>query len=486
MGNYIIYGAAAIGDLAKKSLEKHGIRVIGYIDKRAFEIKNYNELPVWDADGVPQEYKKKNTVLFIGVKNVFEHEQIARMLVQKGFEYIIYKPHNVLLGHGTNEENQIAEIYDMLFDTESSVSNFKLPKCQAGNSRRLYDFALMQEEDNQVVVYIPAEFIATNNYQTGGMVKWGNVNILSFFTHIDFFRSFENYEDASPQPYLKEYCEYTAKLQNKIIITKGWQDNVIKNRAQIYEKMSEAMNLDKDFFARNAPTAEWNSEKYIFNLTSGKHRSTFLAAKGMKYIPIKISSKDYQRFYHKEELLETYELWMQSKREIAIAHPVFYRDPGNRDRGEYAFISWFARFYGKRFFYEKGRIDFSGVKILDLSDDLGNLARFLGRLGCDIERAVVPERLELQLNRLFYASVRYCSFQLESVEKYDIVIVDEFSSKMIMENIAQYNEIIIRSCGKDTIDRACEFLKLVRKKKINIWYEGMEVKESYLLGSIEE
>ena len=47
---YILYGAASIGNIAKGTLEKCGVEIIGYIDKRAHEIASYNGLPVWEMD----------------------------------------------------------------------------------------------------------------------------------------------------------------------------------------------------------------------------------------------------------------------------------------------------------------------------------------------------------------------------------------------------------------------------------------------------
>ena len=46
MKHFIIYGAASIGNLAKNALEKCNAKIIGYIDKRAFELESFNQLPV--------------------------------------------------------------------------------------------------------------------------------------------------------------------------------------------------------------------------------------------------------------------------------------------------------------------------------------------------------------------------------------------------------------------------------------------------------
>ncbi len=486
MKKFIIYGAAAIGNIAKGSLEKSGGQILGYIDKRAYELETYNQLPVWSVDDVPELYVSDEVMVFVGVKNVYEHEKIFRILKKRGFRYIVYKPYSVLLGHGTKEEELISNAYDMLFQASAETAKIELPVCTINEQKSLHDYALLNESDTKVTAYIPAEFICTNNYLQGGMMKWGNINILSFFTHIDFFRFLDHREDASPQAYLEEYCVYTAGLQKKIVVTDAWKENVIKNRTQIYEKMSESMNLDSDYFIRNAPEAVWNDERKIFNLTSGKHRSTFLAAKGVKYIPLKISKADYYKFYHKDEVLRVKELLIALDDDIMIPHPCFYRDDRSADKSAYAFLLWFARYYGRKNFYKYGKVMFQYMKIMDWSDDLGYLARFLTRLGCEVRRFTCPTELEKQLNQLFYASLTYKSDDNSLYEKCDICIIDEHRVDKILPFQNQYENLIIKCCTKDRIEDICNIMDRKVILKVTEQYEHLELKGTYLLGHREE
>lgn len=486
MKSCIIYGAAAIGDLVKVSLEKCGFPIIGYMDKRAFELKSYNELPVWSVESVPEQYITEDTFVFVAVKNVFEHERIVKLLIKRGFRYIVYKPYGVLMGHGTREEECISHIYDMLFQAMPEAQCMEVPDCTAGERSFLHDYALLKDFGEEIIAYIPAEFICTNNYSQGGMVKWGNINILAFFTHIDFFRFLDNREDASLQAYLEEYCEYTARLQKKITITDAWKDNVIKNRSQIYEKMSESMNLDADFFVRNAPEAVWNDERHIFNLTSGKHRSTFLAAKGMKYIPLKIKKEDYHKFFNKEEAVKVKELLSVIEEDIIIPHPCFYRDVRSVDKGEYILLSWFARFYGRQSFYKYEKVRFQQMKIMDWSNDFGNFARFLARLGCEVHRFIDPSELEKQLNNLFYSSLFYEAGKDSVKTHYDIGIMDGNKVQNILLYKEQCENFIIKNCSKDRTEAICSSMNFRIALKINERYEGLEMKGTYLLTREEE
>lgn len=428
--NYILYGAASIGNIAKKTLESMGLKVIGYIDQRAYELPIYNGLPVWGLDQIPSVYINSETVVFISVKNVFEHEKIAETLYRIGFRYIIYKPYDVLLGYGSEQENIINEMYDNMF---SGNLHFQvdLPAYQIREERELRDFGIICDDNGSVVVNIPAELIYTNDYQNTEMEKWGNLCILAFFTHINFFRFLSGDILADPRDYLQEYCVFTAQLQKVIEVTDAWKSNVINNRIQIYEQMKAAMDLDPNFFVRNAAEAVWNERKGYFNLISGKHRAAFQAAMGKKYLPLRITKEDYEKFLNISEVRNVVRLLYNSTQEITIPHPFFYRGIQIRDKGEYNFFSWFARFYARKIFFGKGKADFAELKILDYTNDFGNFSRFCLRMGCKVRRVCDLHPLEKQLNILFKVStIEYIDHIVENTG--NIVVVEESKLDEVM------------------------------------------------------
>lgn len=154
MKKCILYGAASIGNLAKKSLEKCGFEILGYIDKRAFEMSSYNELPVWGLDNVPTEYVNSNTIIYIAVKNVFEHERIVLDLAERGFSSIVYKPYNVLIGIGSAEEERISAIYDKLFEGKFK-ENFNTFDLHIRKENILHDYGMVHRDCDMITAYIP-------------------------------------------------------------------------------------------------------------------------------------------------------------------------------------------------------------------------------------------------------------------------------------------------------------------------------------------
>lgn len=451
-----LYGAASIGIIVYNNLIKNEIKINGFIDKRAKEIKSFCGLPVYE---LTDPKISRTDIVYLSVKNVFEHEEIKNLLAKEGYQYIIYKPYNSLLGTGTKEENELAILYDELF--QGSLSNQNQLVCinelQDGGT---HDYAIVKEAENSVVVNIPVEFIYTNDYpKASSMEKWGNIPIQSLFTHINFFRYLNGDNTCTPEMYLKEYCEYTAKIQNSIQITTAWKNNVLRNRTQIFEQMKESLELDPEFFYRNAASAEWNSRGY-FNLTSGKHRTTFLAALGRRYVPVNISKKDYELFRN-DIAVDSVKVCLKSRKNkyVYIPHPYFYRGDHNRDDGTSLFVQWFMRSIGEKLYNKYGKVNFSELKVLDMTNDAGYTARYLIRCGCDVYRDIVPDELECSLNSLFQCEIKY-----KNCEEPMIVIAEGNHcdiEMLLTDKLNQDTVILLRNVSK----RNQEYLSSNRIKR---------------------
>ncbi len=406
MRDIILYGAASIGGLVFEKLKNNSDwNVLGFIDKRAEEIKCYCDLPVWNLKE-SASHCTENTVIFLAVKNVYEHEIIAgEIFGELGCNLIVYKPYVTLLGCGSDRDIILAKIYDLIFDG-MSIDGYKIPAYEDVGSD-LYDYAICEKTDDYIVVYIPVEYVFTNVYY-GQMEKWGDINVASFYTHIGFFRYNMGYDDGDYKCYLRDYCEFTARISGKIKITDAWKDNVIRNRIQIYEQMREASEIDPAFFIRNAATAEWNKQKKHFNLTSGKHRATFLAAMRRRYIPLRISCLDYKEYLNEKMVASVSTLLRKHKYDNVIPHPFFYRGAYTSDNGRYDILLFLLYLFGKRMASICGKVDLNRVYVIDMLDDEGEYARFLQCVGCDVCRIKInPDEFEVALNDLMHSNITY-------------------------------------------------------------------------------
>lgn len=460
MKKYVLYGAAAIGELAEKSITSVGDKVIGYLDRRAFELTEYNGFPVYAPDEIPVEISCCEVIVFIAVKNVFEHEKIARKLYDRGYKIVVYKPYKTLIGAGTEEERKLAEIYDNIFAGKEVDEEEVIYYGSNKINNELFDYAKISEKNERITAYIPIEFIYTNNYNAGGMQKWGNIPIAALFTHINFFKSLDGDPLVEPEDYLEEYCVYTAILQGKIKVTDAWKANVIENRTQIYEQMRDAQDLDPLFFIRNAAMATWNQEKGYFNLTSGKHRCTFLAARGAKYIPLNISKNDYKIFSRKSRIEELIKNINVSKINCIIPNPFFYRNIYVEDRGAHDFFMEITREYAHESYREHGKVDFSKYVLFDMSNDYGYTARYFTRMGMKVYRnRQETGSAEKKLNSLFDQKIEYSEIQNVCPQ---ILVTDLCSlDNMELYDFRNIDEIILRGVEQGEVNRI--------KKKYNIF-----------------
>lgn len=420
----ILYGAASIGSIMKQYLELTGYSIEGFLDKRGYEISDYLGKPVWMIDKIPSELNKlDNLVIIVAVKNVYEHSGIVANLVSKGYHNLIYKPYEILSNTADENQEKINAQYECIMLQSLVDRDYIVPKTYKKVSHKLVDWALISKEGKFLTAYIPIEFIYTNNYpRNSEMYKWGNLNIAAFFTHLQYFKFLSGDQLCSYEDYLKEYCIFTAKLNGHIEITKGWKENVLKNRAIIYEQMNLFLQIDKDFFCRNAPEAVWNEEEGYFNLTSGKHRCSFLVSRRFRFIPLKISWNDYCR-YCNEEIADKVVKNMNVEKIISpIANPYFYKVPHMCRELYYNLLEHYSLRFAKELYMQFGNADFSRMNIMFMLNDSGMLARHFARMGSYVTLTETEENP--LLDALLHTEDKRIVLYKNNAKNFDIVFWD--------------------------------------------------------------
>ncbi len=381
-----LYGAASIGKIVYENLKAKDITAAGFIDKRADELEHFMERPVSKIEDFFMN-ELKDTVVVISVKNVFEHDAIAEKFINNGFYNLIFKPKSVLENRASSDEIRVGNIYDALLDGSAiDFDNINGTTKLAGYFYK--DYAKVCEDVDDCISMIPVSLLYTNDYDPKKH-KWGNVNLYSFFTHDDFFQSLSGDLKKDSDFYVKDYCEYAAKQQGDITITDKWRQNVVANRAMIYEQMRLSLEIDPQFFYRNPATAIWNTEKQYFNLTSGKHRTMFMVSQGYYYIPVRISKADYAEWVRKKQVDEIWrEMQCQGMNnyEGLIAHPYFYK---------FSTIGWgfmvsciheMSNIIAKKIYAAKNKVDYAGITIIDEMNAFHCLSRFFSHMGATVYR----------------------------------------------------------------------------------------------------
>lgn len=357
----IIYGAATTGAIIFKNLYNSGCRVIAFLDERAEEISNYYQLPVWNLKNQIHEKISKETIIIVAVKNVFEHEKIAKKLWNLGYTKIIFRPYQCMCGKGNENDWLLNAAYDKIFSGEVEVEG----KCiQAFEKSTLKNAAIIEEIGEYVIANIPVPFIFTDKKGKGDNL-WSDIPCLGLIPHLGLFLLFSGIYNDDYKEYML-YCREAAQKSGGIITSKAWEESVYKNRLDVFNHMQYSWEHDREFFVRNAVEGRYNENGY-FNINSGKHRIAFQIVKGSRYIPLRIKRTDFEKWSEKEKAENILDYLYQNNTEalpIFLKNPYLYHYPTEAGLFyENILYNMLFRLFQKAY-YQKLDFAFEGKKIL--------------------------------------------------------------------------------------------------------------------------
>ena len=393
----VLYGAATTGVLLYDHLTQMGYRnIIGFIDKRADEVRELLGLPVFSVD---DDRLDKNWVILLAVKNVFEHGRIAAGLERKGFSRLLYRPYACLSGGGSHNEREIYDIYDQLTETHCPGHAYAGPVPESKGKAQIQWHAegILSEENGIVTAYIPITLLFTDR-------KDGNpeFSVLFLKPHMKFVRYVMGLEGGGTEDYIR-FCQNAAERVGGFETTQAWKENVVRNRAEVYIQMNHMYALSKDFFLQQAPSVQWNAEKCYFNLQSGKHRATFLAAKGENYIAVKMSAEDYRAWSHSDFVPTVGALLAGRFYEgtaIPVENPFFYGYSCFEEQFWYQLIRTVMETAAEVKYKDAYTDPLANCHFFVDIQDCGFVKRFLHRCGFQIHTHCGPEELEASLDQL--------------------------------------------------------------------------------------
>ena len=425
----LLYGAATTGAILYGNLTDAGYRVAAFIDQRAHEIDSYYGLPVWDPAAAGRYAEQYAAVVIIAIKNVFEHERIAESLWNLGFEKIIFRPYRSVCGEETETERMLNTAYDRIISREGIVN---IPACPAVTGRErqtLKDHAVILDQGDYVTANIFAPYVFTD-YHENEEVLWGDIPCLGLLPHLGLFDLFNGNWNPDYAEYMK-YCRQAAEESGGIVTSKAWEASVYRNRMDVFNHMEYSWEHDRNFFVRNAVEGCYNPKGY-FNIRSGKHRITYLLAKGSRYLPLRIKKADYAVWRRREQASRVAELLWKTRWEIlpaALVNPYLYDQAG----GTPAFYEkiLFSLLTGifKDALHSGNALCFRGKTILFSKTSMALYADIFQILGFEI---FVHERNSFreQLNEAVLSGVPVQ--HLETLEKgpetYDLAILEGASS----------------------------------------------------------
>lgn len=420
----ILYGAATTGAIIYRCFHEHGYQVAAFIDKRADEVDSYYGLPVLSIQEAKGRFAETpGAVVMVAVKNVFEHEKIAKELWKAGCKKIIFRPYAAVNGGGEEKDHLLNQSYDEILKGEFQRELY----CIDGFDKlTLRDQAVLYEDGNgDVIANIPVYDIWTDNYEDKEII-WGDIPCLGLVPHIGLFRLFKGEENEDYGEYIK-YCRQAAERSGGIITSSQWENSVYKNRLDVFNHMQSAWEHNREFFVQNAVKAVYN-EKGYFNIKSGKHRMVFLIVTGQQYVPLKICKSDYEKWSKEKRAVEIQELL--EERQITelpgiLDSPFFYNYSCSTSNFYGKLINRLIYIVYSQEYYRNGRFCFEGKRIVLHNTALGFYAHILRRSGF---RVIIYEENEIQrklIDAVTGEKNEFVTNVSELAEDYFLIVTDQ-------------------------------------------------------------
>lgn len=324
---YIIYGAGGNCSRTKDLLWNAKYPVVAVLDKRAETIHDIKDVPVYTLENFAQKDKKKeDSIIIVSIKNVFEHINIVRELLEQGYENIIYKPFPILQGENDEEWDSINYAYELMVENrELSDLDEKKIACSRYDHLMIFkDELLIEEYDDQVMCWMPAEFLCNYNREDGYRLLpmaayYPLLNMYQYLLNVGAKQEWEEIE--------KDFFLYSADWAEKT--GKEYSDSLKKSmlnsRLNVFRDMQKKVDIDKNFFIRNAVSVKRIDTLRFYLTTSGRNRVSFLIARGYRYIPVYMSKEDYRCFMNQhmfEEFRQYLEKMKINQLFTTVQHPM--------------------------------------------------------------------------------------------------------------------------------------------------------------------
>lgn len=416
----IIYGAAAAGIRGYHSLKTiNNYNVIGFFDKRAFEIDKQCGLPVWAPETKPP-LKKEDLLIVICVKNVFEHDKIAALLIDYGYKNLIFLPMQQPDPKALTDYTCIKKNYQKIFNDTDPEAQYALEPVTPLDNIELYDYrdyAVIKRAEESITVNFPLASIFIHSISSFNMLHNDALlsNVLALIPHIDLFKYFDG-NGGEADAYL-EFCLAGARNTEKvygngkgeIARTENWKKNIIQNRRIVFDAMNRDMEINFDFFIDHAPDCSLMNNLLL--MKSAKHRAAFFIAKGRGYMPVAVTSKDYSAILNRSVLKELKTFLNKNKiqeLDTTVQHPCMYKYPCRMPNYHALFI-YKAVYHITRIF---SKIKDTGkITVEDSLPDNGALSRCLSGMGLHVNRICSNDEDRALcdiLDQLFYIkNIRY-------------------------------------------------------------------------------
>lgn len=399
----VIYGASAMAGEWSKCVQKKGMRVCAFLDRNAADIRQREAVPVYTLE----EWEcSPDAIVIILLQNAMQHRGIVEKLYKKGIERIVFFPMST---GGLNAEKAIVlrRIYNqcvrLAFDSEIR----EIPTVsELVQSTGKYE-PIIDRYEQEITLWCPIELcysisdasrngIWRNDYTPESRDKLRKYtydkNIYGLQLYWELFDYLYGEIDECPQ-YINVYGRQSH------IRTNGHDDaELLANRYNLLKVYEDEICRENGLsFFQDSPADAVVGERGKVIIRDGWHRSIFLARRGYKWIPVRITAEEYQRTFGDRGVEKLYD-WLRENKaeclEYPIEHPGFYGYPVLRQD---------VREIWRGITNEIGRKNLNIRDVVDLSRTNGYFSRLFLREGADTAYCLLEEEdvLTAMINDLF-------------------------------------------------------------------------------------
>jgi len=271
----VLYGFNNYTQKQISEIKEQGYFCGGIIDRRAQEIKMYQDIPV--VSDIRELRQSKDACVFIMLQNALNHMEVAETLYRQGIKKILFVPMKCNAA-SQKIRIQLIEKYNMMQGCQYNLLR-KIPYVQADffEKNREPVCRVAKEEADQVIAWVSAEKIFTTIREPAG---YADIPLASFTPYIQLFSYLAGKENT-------DITEYVSLFGISSLIGNARKMEIVGKRKQLFDCFEREINQGMDFFVASAPQAEWNPKGYL-NLCEGQHRYVYLLNKGLRKIPVRI------------------------------------------------------------------------------------------------------------------------------------------------------------------------------------------------------
>lgn len=453
----VLYGAGSMAVSWMKKAGSIGFTVRLFIDKRAEDIKNIENIPVVTFDSYQNLASEDDTVIIM-LQNVMWHREIVIQLQKLGIRKIIFFPLQSS-GLSTDTVFCLRRKYNECIKFQFN-SFLKIPILEKDDKYGM-DEEIIWENQNETIVWVPVELCYSISGNREGTIWKSDYTQEAIELRIKYIY---NKSIFALRPYWELFSYLNGKKDDCSIYLKifgkeghassqGYDNKtLLKDRNKLINIFKNEVCKGNKFFEQSpADCSVGERGKIVVN--DGIHRSVFLIDSGYWWIPACLSNKDYNYLFNIEAVQKLKD-YIESNNMDELEYPIeafgFYNYP---IKYQYVKIIW------KELIREVINREWDLKVILDLSLTDAYFSRMFYREGAKEIYCLLNDKSEIPklANNIF--RIRNIDFiyntdlLFEIMSKCEIIIIhikqlinlfsrDDFTWKTCLKCIIVYDVLI--------------------------------------------